>query len=209
MKWGPEYAQKHDLSKIRLLGTVGEADQPEAWIWYREHIGGDNAPGRRYLVADRDRNDPDRLRFRASRRSSRASASRPFPGVDAAVYDESSNEIGPVAAAYLVLRKPLAGDAGAVSTTIPTVSSPTTGRCSRATTPPATALASTRTATSGLMGRVDDVMNVSGHRLSTIEIESARLPTRSSPRPRSAVAPIPSPARPSFAFVTLKGGKEG
>ncbi len=41
MKWGPEYAQKHDLSSLRLLGSVGEPINPEAWIWYREHIGGD------------------------------------------------------------------------------------------------------------------------------------------------------------------------
>ncbi|MGZ4400043.1 MAG: AMP-binding protein, partial [Gaiellaceae bacterium] len=44
MKWGPEYAQKHDLSKLRLLGSVGEPINPEAWIWYREHIGGDRCP---------------------------------------------------------------------------------------------------------------------------------------------------------------------
>src|SRR5256884_5720196 len=45
MKWGPEYAQRHDLSSLRLLGTVGEPINPEAWIWYREHIGGGRTPG--------------------------------------------------------------------------------------------------------------------------------------------------------------------
>ena len=54
MKWGPEYAQKHDLSSLRLLGSVGEPINPEAWIWYREHIGGDRTPDRRHVVADRD-----------------------------------------------------------------------------------------------------------------------------------------------------------
>src|SRR5205085_167267 len=44
MKWGPEHAQKHDLSSLRLLGTVGEPINPEAWVWYREHIGGDRTP---------------------------------------------------------------------------------------------------------------------------------------------------------------------
>ena len=44
MKWGPEYAQKHDLSSLRLLGSVGEPINPEAWVWYREHIGGDRTP---------------------------------------------------------------------------------------------------------------------------------------------------------------------
>src|SRR5439155_22281469 len=44
MKWGPEHAQKHDLSSLRLLGSVGEPINPEAWVWYREHIGGDRTP---------------------------------------------------------------------------------------------------------------------------------------------------------------------
>ena len=59
MKWGPEHAAKHDLSSLRLLGSVGEPINPEAWMWYREHIGGDRCPDRRHVVADRDGDDPD------------------------------------------------------------------------------------------------------------------------------------------------------
>ena len=55
MKWGEEIPAKFDLSSLRLLGSVGEPINPEAWIWYREIIGGDRMPGRRHLVADRDR----------------------------------------------------------------------------------------------------------------------------------------------------------
>ena len=55
MKWGAEYAANHDLSSLRLLGTVGEPINPEAWMWYREHIGGNRVADRRHVVADRDR----------------------------------------------------------------------------------------------------------------------------------------------------------
>ena len=55
MKWGPEHAATHDLSSLRLLGSVGEPINPEAWVWYHEHIGGEPLPDRRHLVADRDR----------------------------------------------------------------------------------------------------------------------------------------------------------
>ena len=59
MKWGPEHAAKHDLSSLRLLGTVGEPINPEAWMWYREHIGARPHADRRHVVADRDGDDPD------------------------------------------------------------------------------------------------------------------------------------------------------
>ena len=59
MKWGPEHAAKHDLSSLRLLGSVGEPINPEAWVWYHEHIGGGRLSGRRHVVADRDGDDPD------------------------------------------------------------------------------------------------------------------------------------------------------
>ena len=59
MKWGPEHAPKHDLSTLRLLGTVGEPINPEAWMWYRRAHRGRTHPDRGYLVADRDRDGPD------------------------------------------------------------------------------------------------------------------------------------------------------
>ena len=55
MKWGEDLPAEHDLSSLRLLGSVGEPINPEAWIWYRTHIGGEPLPHRRHLVADRDR----------------------------------------------------------------------------------------------------------------------------------------------------------
>ena len=55
MKWGTEWPAKHDLSTLRLLGSVGEPINPEAWIWYHQHIGARALPDRRHVVADRDR----------------------------------------------------------------------------------------------------------------------------------------------------------
>ena len=55
MKWGDDIPAQYDLSSLRLLGSVGEPINPEAWMWYREYIGGDRTPDRRHLVADRDR----------------------------------------------------------------------------------------------------------------------------------------------------------
>ena len=60
IKWGDQWPAKHDLSSLRLLGTVGEPINPEAWMWYHEHIGQETLPHRRYVVADGDRHDPDR-----------------------------------------------------------------------------------------------------------------------------------------------------
>ena len=79
IKWGDEWPKKHDLSSLRLLGTVGEPINPEAWMWYREVIGGNRCPDRRYLVADRDGRDHDFARSGSGRDQARlghASAAR-------------------------------------------------------------------------------------------------------------------------------------
>ena len=106
MKWGPEFAGKHDLSSLRLLGSVGEPINPEAWVWYHEHIGGERLPDRRHVVADRDGDDHDHA---ASGRdddeaglgdAARSRASTP------AIYNEAGEEVGPGGGGYLVLKRP-------------------------------------------------------------------------------------------------------
>ena len=72
MKWGEEIPEKFDLSSLRLLGSVGEPINPEAYMWYREDIGGEQLPDRRHLVADRDRPADDQPAARASRPASPA-----------------------------------------------------------------------------------------------------------------------------------------
>ena len=105
MKWGPEYAQQHDLSKLRLLGSVGEPINPEAWIWYHEHIGGGRCP----IVDTWWQTETGMIMITplpGITTTKPGSATRPFPGVDAAVYNEAGEEVGPGGGGYLVLRRP-------------------------------------------------------------------------------------------------------
>ena len=218
MKWGPEHAQKHDLSSLRLLGTVGEPINPEAWIWYRDHIGGGRTP----VVDTWWQTETGMIMISplpAVTTLKPGSATRPFPGVDAAVYDEHGDEVGPGGGGYLVLRRPwpamLRGlykehdryvatywkgpsqDASADAARYEDVYF--TGDGARI----------DEDGDFWLMGRVDDVMNVSGHRISTIEVESALVD-----HPRVAEAAVcgrsdPQTGQAIVAFVSLKGGDEG
>jgi acetyl-CoA synthetase len=206
MKWGAEYAERHDLSTLRLLGSVGEPINPEAWMWYREHIGGGRTP----VVDTWWQTETGMILITplpGVTTVKPGSATKPFPGVDAAVYDERGNEVGPGGGGYLVLRRPwpamlrgihrdhdryvetywsrfpgvyLAGDGARID----------------------------RDGDFWLLGRVDDVMNVSGHRISTIEVESALVD-----HPAVAEAAVCGrtdalTGQAIVAYVTLRGGFE-
>jgi acetyl-CoA synthetase len=207
MKWGPEYAGRHDLSKLRLLGSVGEPINPEAWVWYREHIGGDRTP----VVDTWWQTETGMIMITplpGVTTLKPSSATKPFPGVEAAVYDESGNEVGPGGGGYLVLRRPwpamlrgifkdderyretywskyedvyFAGDGAKVD----------------------------EDGDFWLMGRVDDVMNVSGHRISTIEVESALVDHPSVAEAAVCGRKDDQTGQAIVAFVSLKGGQEG
>jgi acetyl-CoA synthetase len=171
MRLGEEHPAKYDLSKLRLLGTVGEAINPEAWMWYRRVIGGDRCP-----IVDtwwQTETGAIMLTPLPGVTSTRpGSATTPFFGVDAAILDEEGREQEPNHGGLLCIRKPwpsmLRGiwgdDERYVATywsTIPGVYFAGDGA---------------RRDEDGnfwIMGRVDDVLNVSGHRLSTMEVESA------------------------------------
>jgi acetyl-CoA synthetase len=207
MKWGPEHAQKHDLSSLRLLGSVGEPINPEAWIWYREHIGGDRTP----IVDTWWQTETGMVLITplpGVTTTKPGSATRPFPGVDAGVYDEQGNEVGPGGGGYLVLKRPwpamlrgifgddrryketywskyedvyLAGDGARID----------------------------RDGDFWLLGRIDDVMNVSGHRISTIEVESALVDHQEVAEAAVCSRADPVTGEAIVAYVTLKGGAEG
>ena len=105
MKWGPEHAAAHDLSRLRLLGSVGEPINPEAWVWYHENIGGGRCP----VVDTWWQTETGMVMITplpGATTLKPGSATKPFPGVDAAVYDEAGNEVGPGGGGYLVLRRP-------------------------------------------------------------------------------------------------------
>jgi acetyl-CoA synthetase len=207
MKWGPEFAAKHDLSSLRLLGTVGEPINPEAWIWYREHIGASRTP----VVDTWWQTETGMIMITPMPGVTTlkpGSATRPFPTVDAAVYDNQGKVVPPGGGGYLVIRKPwpamTRGIFGDPERFVETYWSkyPDTyfvGDGARV----------DEDGDFWLLGRVDDVMNVSGHRISTIEVESALVA-----HPRVAEAAVagrndPQTGQAIVAYVTLKGGADG
>ena len=148
MKWGPEHAEKHDLSSLRLLGSVGEPINPEAWVWYREHIGGDRSP----VVDTWWQTETGMIMITplpGVTTLKPGSATKPFPGVDAAVYDEPGNEVGPGGGGYLVLRRPWPAMLRGIYKRRRPLPRDVLVEVRRTSTSPATARGSTRTATSG------------------------------------------------------------
>lgn len=204
IKAGDHHVEKHDLSSLRLLGTVGEPINPEAWMWYHEKIGGGRCP----IVDTWWQTETGGIMITplpGATPLKPGTATRPFLGIDAAILDETGEECGPNEGGKLVIRKPwpsmlrtiykdperfketywneydgiyLAGDGA-------------------------------RTDDDGyfwIVGRLDDVLNVSGHRLGTAEVESALVS-------HDAVAEAAVVGRPHdikgqavVAFVTLKEG---
>ena len=207
MKWGPEHAQKHDLSSLRLLGSVGEPINPEAWVWYREHIGGDRTP----VVDTWWQTETGMILITplpGVTTLKPGSATRPFPGIDAAVYDEQGNEVPPGGGGYLVLRRPwpamLRGIYNDHDRYVQTYWSRFDGVYF--------AGDGARIDEDGdfwLLGRVDDVMNISGHRISTIEVESALVDHSSVAEAAVCGRSDAVTGQAIVAYVTLKGGDEG
>jgi acetyl-CoA synthetase len=207
MKWGPEHAEKHDLSSLRLLGSVGEPINPEAWVWYREHIGGGRTP----VVDTWWQTETGMILITplpGMTTLKPGSATKPFPGVDAAVYDDQGEEVGPGGGGYLVLRSPwpamLRGIYRDSDRYVETYWSRFPGVYF--------AGDGARVDEEGdfwLLGRVDDVMNVSGHRISTIEVESALVDHHSVAEAAVCGRKDETTGQAIVAFVSLKGGEDG
>jgi acetyl-CoA synthetase len=207
MKWGPEYADKHDLSKIRLLGSVGEPINPEAWMWYREHVGGNNAP----IVDTWWQTETGMVLITplpGITTTKPGSATKPFPGVKAVVVDDAGNPVGPGGGGYLTLQRPwpamLRGIFGDDQRYRDTYWSRWDGIYF--------AGDGARIDEDGdfwLLGRVDDVMNVSGHRISTIEVESALVDHPSVAEAAVCGRTDALTGQAIVAYVTLKGGDPG
>jgi acetyl-CoA synthetase len=207
MKWGPEHAQKHDLSSLRLLGTVGEPINPEAWVWYREHIGGDRTP----VVDTWWQTETGMILITplpGVTTLKPGSATKPFPGIDAAVVNDQGEEVGPGGGGYLVLRRPwpamLRGIYKDHDRYVETYWNRFEGMYF--------AGDGARIDEDGdfwLLGRVDDVMNVSGHRISTIEVESALVDHTKVAEAAVCGRKDATTGQAIVAFVSLKGGDEG
>src|SRR5947208_6567208 len=207
MKWGPEHAEGHDLSSIRLLGTVGEPINPEAWVWYRENIGGGRTP----VVDTWWQTETGMILIPplpGVTTLKPGSATKPFPTVEAAVYNDAGEEVGPGGGGYLVLRRPWPAMLRGIYNDPERYEQTYWSKYSDV----YFAGDGARIDEDGdfwLMGRVDDVMNVSAHRISTIEVESALVS-----HPKVAEAAVCGRSdqqigKSIVAFVTLKGGAEG
>ncbi len=206
MKWGPEFAQQHDLSSLRLLGSVGEPINPEAWIWYREHVGGDRTP----IVDTWWQTETGMILITplpGVTTTKPGAATKPFPGVEAGVFDERGNEVGPGGGGYLVLKKPwpamlrgIFGDDQRYRDTYWSKYENTyfAGDGARI----------DRDGDFWLLGRVDDVMNVSGHRISTIEVESALVDHQDVAEAAVCSRKDSITGEAIVAYVTLKAGRE-
>ncbi|HEY7197707.1 MAG TPA: acetate--CoA ligase [Gaiellaceae bacterium] len=207
MKWGPEHAEKHDLSSLRLLGSVGEPINPEAWVWYREHIGGDQTP----VVDTWWQTETGMILITplpGVTTLKPGSATQPFPGIEAAVFDEQGNEVGPGGGGYLVLKRPwpamlrgIFGDDERYRETYWSKYEDVYFAGDGA-----------RIDEDGdfwLLGRVDDVMNVSGHRISTIEVESALVDHSDVAEAAVCGRSDATTGQAIVAYVTLKGGDDG
>jgi acetyl-CoA synthetase len=207
MKWGPEYAQQHDLSSLRLLGSVGEPINPEAWVWYHEHIGGGRCP----IVDTWWQTETGMILITplpGVTTLKPGSATKPFPGIEVGVYDEQGNEVGPGGGGYLVLKRPWPGMLRGIYKDYKRYRETYWSKYGDV----YFAGDGARIDEDGdfwLLGRVDDVMNVSGHRISTIEVESALVDHQEVAEAAVTSRKDSQTGEAIVAYVTLKGGKEG
>jgi acetyl-CoA synthetase len=170
MKWGTEFPEKHDLSSLRLLGSVGEPINPEAWIWYHQHIGGERCP----IVDTWWQTETGHMLISPIPGvvpTKPGSATRPLPGIAADIVDNEGNTV-PNGGGYLVVKRPWPG---MLRTLYKDEERYKEVYWSRFPGIYFTGDGAKRDENGyfWILGRVDDVMNVAGHRLSTMEIESA------------------------------------
>jgi acetyl-CoA synthetase len=206
IKWGNEWPKKHDMSSLRLLGTVGEPINPEAWIWYREIIGGNRCP----IVDTWWQTETGNIMLTplpGAIATKPGSATRPFPGVVADVVTMDGNSVPEGSGGFLVLKRPWPGMLRTVYgdpdryvknywSQIPGMYF--TGDGAR----------KDKEGYFWIMGRVDDVLNVSGHRLSTMEVESALVAHESVAEAAVVGRPDELKGQAVAAFVTLQQGRK-
>jgi acetyl-CoA synthetase len=204
MKWGDEFPKAHNLSSLRLLGSVGEPINPEAWMWYREVIGNNNCP----IVDTWWQTETGAIMISplpGVTATKPGSAMRTIPGISAKVVDDSGAPVPNGHGGFLILDQPwpsmLRGVWGEDERYKETYWSRFKGIYF--------AGDGAKLDNDGaicLMGRVDDVMNVSGHRISTTEVESALVSHPSVAEAAVVGAADEMTGQGIVAFVILRGG---
>ena len=208
MKWGPEFPQKHDLSSLRLLGSVGEPINPEAWIWYQEFIGGGRTP----VVDTWWQTETGAICITplpGITTLKPGSATKPFPGVFADVFDEKGDPVEPGGGGYLVLTRPVPSMFRTIFKDDERYRETYFSKYGDDIYFPGDGVKLDDDGYFWLLGRVDDVMNVSGHRLSTYEVESALVDHPSVAEAAVVGRRHPKEGETIVAFVTPKASSIG
>jgi acetyl-CoA synthetase len=172
IKWGAEHPGKHDLSKLRLLGTVGEPINPKAWLWYWKLIGGERCP----IVDTWWQTETGHIMITTlpgAQYSKPGSAGKPLPGIEAAVLDEQGEEVPAGEQGLLALTRPWPGMLRTLFKDPERFKETYFSKWDATTYFVGDAARRDEDGYFWVVGRVDDVVNVSGHRLSTAEVESA------------------------------------
>lgn len=207
IKWGEQWALKHDLSSLRLLGTVGEPINPEAWMWYHKVIGKQRCP----IVDTWWQTETGGIMISplpGATPTVPGTATRPFPGIIIDIMTKDGKSVGTNEGGYLVVKKPF-----------PSMLRTIWGDDERYRKQYWSEIPGVYFAGDGarrdergyfwIMGRVDDVINVSGHRLGTAEIESALVSHEAVAEAAIVGRPDDLKGQAIAAFVTLEGGRKG
>jgi acetyl-CoA synthetase len=203
MRWGTDWPAKSDLSSLRLLGTVGEPINPEAWMWYHRHIGGERCP----VVDTWWQTETGGIMITplpGVTATTPGSATVPFPGVSAAILDAEGTE---VSAGYLAITKPWPGMLRGVYRDEERFRSTYWSRWTD-TYFPGDGAKRDADGYYWILGRVDDVLNVAGHRIGTMEVESALVDHQSVAEAAVVGRADELKGQAIAAFVTVKEGIE-
>ena len=204
MKWGTEHPARHDLSRLRLLGTVGEPINPEAWIWYRRHIGGDRCP----IVDTWWQTETGGIMITplpGVTTTKPGSATIPFPGIDAELLDGEGKPVA-VGGGYLAITSPWPGMLRTIWGDDERYRQVYWSRW-KGQYFPGDGAKRDEDGYYWILGRVDDVLNVAGHRIGTMEVESALVDHHAVAEAAVVGRAHELKGQALAAFVTLKEGQ--
>jgi acetyl-CoA synthetase len=204
MKWGVEHVEKHDLSKLKLLGTVGEPINPKAWLWYYVVVGGERCP----IVDTWWQTETGAIMITPLPGivdAKPGSATRPFPGIAADVYDEKEGKPVDDGQGLLVLTRPWPAMLRTLYKEDDRFVETYFDKFGKETYLVGDAARKDKDGYFWIIGRIDDVVNVSGHRMSTAEVESAIVSHRQVAEAAVIGQADEDSGQSICAFVTLEG----